>query len=209
MGREPARAIPEGRWDPTFPRRDTTVLWSAAAPSHWRATSASPRDCRSPRSPRAWVARRPRSRLTSMTRLRLTKDLRTACRSDSAWSCTDVDLQASPRLSLRRQEAGVPTARFVPTGVARCGGESIHVVTRVVAERQRGGRGRLSARDQQPVASKAGRDPEQHSRHRWASPHRVQACSVEPACPAATDRVPGLPVRDVPVGRGPGGNRTS
>ena len=64
VGREPARAIPEVRCDPTFPRRDTTVLWSAAAPSHWRATSASPRDCRSPRSPPAWVARRPRSRRT-------------------------------------------------------------------------------------------------------------------------------------------------
>ena len=31
------------------------------------------------------------------------------------WSCTDVDLQATPGLSLRRHEAGVrPTARFVP-----------------------------------------------------------------------------------------------
>jgi hypothetical protein len=76
VGREPARAIPGRRWDPTPPRRDTTVLWSAAAPSHWRATSASPRDCRSPRSPRAWVVRRRRSGPTSTTCRMLPKGLR-------------------------------------------------------------------------------------------------------------------------------------
>ena len=63
---------------PTSRRALTTAWSSVVAPSPWRVTSARPRGCRSPRSPSVWAARQRRSRPTSTTRLRLTKDLRIA-----------------------------------------------------------------------------------------------------------------------------------
>ena len=98
-------------WPPIDPRWRMTGWSSAVAPSRSPATSASPWGCRSPRSPTASAARRRPSRLTSTTRLMLTKDLRIAQRCDSSGRLLvmhDVDLQAAPRLSLRRHKAGVP-----------------------------------------------------------------------------------------------------
>jgi hypothetical protein len=37
----------------------------------------------------------------------------------ACWSCTDVDPQAAPRLSLRRHEAGVPDCPICPVAAAR------------------------------------------------------------------------------------------
>jgi len=101
-GRARSRAVPERRWDPKFPRRDTTVLWSAAARSRWRATCASARGCRSPRSPSVWVARRRRSRRTSTIRLRLTKDPAAHDRPpDSQASLVRLGSRAAPVSTLR------------------------------------------------------------------------------------------------------------
>jgi hypothetical protein len=110
-------AVPSRLW-----RRMSRARWpvgslSVGARSRLLATIGMRRVCRSRRSPAGWDAHRRRSRRTSMTRLMLTKDLRIVRRSavlGACWACTDVDLQAAPRLPLRRHEVGVPDCPICP-----------------------------------------------------------------------------------------------
>jgi hypothetical protein len=101
------------------------VCRSADGRLRWRVTIATTRLSRPRRSRAGWDARRPRSRRTCMTRLRLTKDLRIAPRANASLGATRADYGVSPghkvAPSLSRAERTPPsrdgaTLRPIPAG---------------------------------------------------------------------------------------------